>query len=399
MKKLLSPSDRRIFLKRALRAADWFANSQLGSHRPRWNADRGRFLYYYFIPGKKYVPGINWTQGRGLFTVTEAYKITRNLKYLRAAQAAADYVSALQVTDPRFKKTLGTIKEHTPQDIWAGALDGAQAASGFLMLYEAARNREYLLRGKSFCDYLMRNFRPEKGGFPSGAGGWPVEKVEYQTDWTIHHCTSMPLWHLYRITGDKRLLRPVVWAADAMLRSQQADGSFFCRKDIRKLTRPEPNQHEGRGKGMERYLIRNDDGMVVIFLAAFKATGKLKYLDSMVSYAEWMMKSGPLTRPFCGFPVQASSLLDIGKAAKKDFSPWVLDNLKRYLLDLQVSGSGDPKAEGGFRGEDEENEGGIFGGQSLDYVPARNTCYAAGALFRLSGRGTGAGFSVSGLGR
>ncbi len=75
----------------------------------------------------------------------------------------------------------------------------------------------------------------------------------------------------------------------------------------------------------------------------------------------------------------------------------MLDNLPRHLLDLQVLGTDDARAEGGFRGEDEEDEGGIFGGTSLDYVVTRVTCYAAGTLFRLSGRGTGAGFSPWGL--
>ena len=75
----------------------------------------------------------------------------------------------------------------------------------------------------------------------------------------------------------------------------------------------------------------------------------------------------------------------------------MLDNLQDHLLDLQILKSSDPKAHGGFRGEDEENEGGIFGGTSYDYVTNRMTCYSAGTLFRLSGKGTGAGFSVFGL--
>jgi len=52
------------------------------------------------------------------------------------------------------------------------------------------------------------------------------------------------------------------------------------------------------------------------------------------------------------------------------------------------------RADGGFCGEDEEGDAGIFGGKATDYVPTRNTCYMAGLLFRLSGEGTGTGFSV-----
>ena len=81
----------------------------------------------------------------------------------------------------------------------------------------------------------------------------------------------------------------------------------------------------------------------------------------------------------------------------EDHTEWVLDNLEKHALDLQVRGSGDPRANGGFRGEDEEGTTGSVGGHALDYVVTRTTTYMAGLLFRLSGKGTGSGFSVDGL--
>ena len=86
----------------------------------------------------------------------------------------------------------------------------------------------------------------------------------------------------------------------------------------------------------------------------------------------------------------------MAQAGGEDHSQWILDHLDP-LLALQVADGDDPRALGGFRGEDEQGDGGVFGGTSLDYVVTRVTCYAAGTLFRLSGRGTGAGFSVPGL--
>ena len=136
---------------------------------------------------------------------------------------------------------------------------------------------------------------------------------------------------------------------------------------------------------------------MVVVLAAHRQTGESKYLDAAVAYADWIVENEPHERPFSGFPIQANNVLDAGRAAGRDYSSWVLDNLEGHLLALQVEGSGDPMADGGFRGEDEEDEGGIFGGISLDYVPTRTTCYAAGTLFRLSGKGTGAGFSAWGI--
>ena len=73
--------------------------------------------------------------------------------------------------------------------------------------------------------------------------------------------------------------------------------------------------------------------------------------------------------------------------------PWILEHVQKHCLDLQVQETGLAKADGGFCGEDEEGNAGIFGGTSKDYVPTRNTCYMALLLFRLSGQGTGTGFS------
>ena len=132
-------------------------------------------------------------------------------------------------------------------------------------------------------------------------------------------------------------------------------------------------------------------------LAAYKTTGDAKYLDAMARYADWTVANEPHERPFNAFGVQANNLLDIGRLTGKDYTPWVLEHLDKHCLRMQVSGTGDPCADGGFCGEDEEGDAGIFGGKATDYIPTRNTCYMAGLLFRLSGEGTGTGFSVFGV--
>jgi hypothetical protein len=395
----ISEKDRKHYLLRALKAADWFVNSQLGSYRPEWNADRGRFLYYYYIPGKKYVPGINWTQGRGLFVLSEAYRLTGRKPYLEAATWGARYVMALQAMDRRQKAVFGAIREETPQCSRSGALDAAQATSGLLMLERVTRNPGYLYRANCFCDYLLGHYQKHHE-FVSSAHFYPKPYVATKTrfgETIIHNAVTIPLWHLYRRTRLKRYLPPVVDAADRILSYQQGDGSFLFLKK-RGLSRlPAANHHLGIGRGKARLLVRNDDAMMTVVLAAWLASRKRKYLDSAVAYADWLTGNDPLGRPYCAFPVQANTVLDTGRACGRDYSGWVLDNLHKHLLRYQVLSQKDKTAEGGFRGEDEQGEGGIFGGRSLDYVTTRMTCYAAGTLFRLSGRGTGAGFSPWGL--
>ncbi len=401
MRRQVGKGDRKAFLGGALKAADWFVNSQLGGDGPAWDADRGRFLYYYFMPEGRHVPGINWVQGRALSVLSEAYKLTNEARYLEAAELGARYIAALQVTDPHYEKARGAIRERVPQDGFSGVLDGAQAATGLLMLERVTSNAAHLRRGRAFCDFVMRHFSTT-GGLPVSADLYPAEKVVHEAGPEhdcIGKCTAIPVWHLRGRTGEEKYLAPVLWCADRILECQRGDGAMLWLRDVASAEEvPEPNQHWGRGEGEDRFILRNDDGIVVVVLAAFQATGEAKYLDAAVAYADWIAGNEPHERPFCGFPIQASNVLDIGEASGRDYSGWVLDNLDAHLLQLQVVGSGNKLAEGGFRGEDEENEGGIFGGRSLDYVSTRTTCYAAGTLFRLSGQGTGAGFSVAGLG-
>jgi len=107
----------------------------------------------------------------------------------------------------------------------------------------------------------------------------------------------------------------------------------------------------------------------------------------MVRYADWITAQEAMpVRPFVAFPVQANNVWDIGKVAGRDYSGWIGRHLESRSFALQVAGTGDARADGGFRGEDEEGDAGIYGGEGTDYVVTRSTCYHAGLLFRLCGQ-------------
>jgi hypothetical protein len=153
------------------------------------------------------------------------------------------------------------------------------------------------------------------------------------------------------------------------------------------------------GQGRQKYFLRNDDAICVVVLAAYAITGEKRYLDAMVRYADWTVANEPVgERPYCAFGQQGANVWEIGKVAGKDYTGWIEKHLEAKCFKYQVAGTGEPRADGGFCGEDEEGNAGIFGGKATDYVPTRNTCYMALLLFRLSGKGYGSGFSYFGLG-
>lgn len=390
----ISQAQRQECLERALKAADWFTNQQLIFEKP-WQGDQYRFCYYYYMPEKKYVPGLNWTHGRALFTLSEAYHLTGEKKYLDSARLGMRFIQALQPLDPWYEVTYGSIHEEIPQAPRGGILDGAQAASGMLMMHRITGNPDYLRRGRAFCEFLRRTWNPEQG-MVVFAEYFP-EKLCYDGSMgCIHQASALPLWHLYQTTGERQYLPILIDAANRVLDCQREDGGLNYVSDT---TGKEPsvNHHWGIGEGDERFLLRNDDGVVWVVLAAYRVTGDAKYIDAMTKYADWIIENEPHERPFCAFGIQASNVLDIGKEAGKDYGDWVMEHLEARCFDLQVLDSDDPKAYGGFVGEDEEGDSGIFGGHAKDYVVTRNTTYMAGLLYRLSGRGTGSGFSVEGL--
>ena len=396
----ISEQDRQTYLAKALKAADWFVNSRYqGDHR--FDANNGRCLYYYFMPEKRSLPGINWSHGRALFVLSEAYKISGEEKYLDAAKGYAHFIRALQQLDPARPVSHGVFAEESPTCTWAGILDGAQAASGLLMLYRVTGDEAFLRGGKAFCDWVVRNWRPETA-LPARVRFDPdtVDSDTRVVDKCMHHCSAIPLWHLHCITGEAGYVPPLLYAADRVLQCQRPEGPFNFVESTEGVEPPAPNHHEGYGEGDERFIIRNDDGIVTVVLAAYKITGDSKYLDAMVRYADWITAQDEMpVRPFVAFPVQANNVWDIGLVAGKDYTGWIARHVEARSLALQVADTGDPRADGGFRGEDEEGDAGIYGGEGVDYVVTRATCYNAGLLFRLSGLGAGAGFSVFGLDR
>ena len=76
------------------------------------------------------------------------------------------------------------------------------------MLPTVTGNSDYLRRGRAFCDFMLRTWRPDLG-LATKAGYYP-EKVEYLEGKNaysgIHNASAIPFWHLYKITGEGQYL-------------------------------------------------------------------------------------------------------------------------------------------------------------------------------------------------
>jgi len=263
----ISEQDRKVCLEKALKAADWFVNSRYqGDHR--FDANNGRCLYYHFMPERRSLPGINWSHGRAMFVLAEAYKISGDDKYLEAARGCGRFVRALQQLDPARPVSYGVFAEESPTCGFAGMLDGAQAASGLLMLHEVSGDEGCLRGGRAFCDFLVRNWR-EGAALPGQVRFDPdnVHSSAAVVTKCMHHCTAIPLWHLHRITGEACYVPPLLDAADRILKCQRPEGPFNFVEDTDGVELPAPNHHEGYGDGDERYILRNDDGIVTVVTA------------------------------------------------------------------------------------------------------------------------------------
>ena len=75
----------------------------------------------------------------------------------------------------------------------------------------------------------------------------------------------------------------VIDAADRVLAWRREDGALNCiAGEIADMPEPPFNHHWGFGEGDDKFILRNDDGVVVVVLAAYRITGDSRYLDAMV---------------------------------------------------------------------------------------------------------------------
>lgn len=388
MARRLTDAVRRRCRKTALAAADWYVRTQCVVKHPFTDANVGRLVYNYHMPTRSKIWGLSWTQARGIFVLLNAYKVTGDEKYSRAIQRAGLYLKGLQKLDPRDRRFFGCIPEAVPMEHFCYPRDAMEAAEGLVLMHRFTGKSDWLERARLARDWFVRYVLDD---------GWPVGGVFFETGefrkmrgcWQLG--SAKFLYQLYQAERDRRAYeRAVRPMCDIVVRElQRPDGSMIPHLPVP----PRADHHSG--KGAEVGVCYNDDGAGVALVGAWRVLGERRYLESAVALGDWMTTRRP---PFpCHVAASnfANLLLELHRLTKRGcYLEWVIEHLP-HILALQVRGSGDPEADGAFRGEDELVKW-YFGGEPKEYVNTRNTAYSALALFKLDGAAFGPGYSTYG---
>ncbi|MHC4913957.1 MAG: glycoside hydrolase family protein [Planctomycetota bacterium] len=384
------------FLDRALAAADWFAGTQVLMKKPDWDANFGRFVYTYHMPTRNRVLGLSWTQGRAIITLLAAWEATGDGKYLRSAIRGAEYIKHLQILDARRPQTFGAIREEVPASWYVYPRDAMEAGLGLLFLWRVTGDEDLLYRSRVFGDWLISHSM--RDGWPTG--GYYLDDAE-RAERGYRHIACIGggaafFANLAKATGESRYidegLRPM---AEHMV-------EHFVREDGVHMTVPlakrTPEMAAGASGG-DRYrgVALNDDCAGISMLIAHRELGGGEYLDLTLKYGDWMLADpGPVPR-HSGPPLMALTLLDLAEVSgERRYADFAREVLAPRVTGVQVLGSGDPVADGAFRGEDENPDDYVSGARAEEFVNTRMTAYAASALFKLDGKVFGPYYSALG---
>ncbi|MFQ6048725.1 MAG: hypothetical protein ACE5K7_05115 [Phycisphaerae bacterium] len=329
--------------KAVLDAADWYVNSQVRMAKPFWDANHGRFIYTYHMPSKQAVLGISWTQARAIMVLLGAYELSGQDRYLAAARLGGEYIRNLQILDARDPRRYGAIREEVPCSWYVNVRDSMEAASGLMHLYRITRQPDYLYRVRLWANWYFANCL--------GPDGWPVLKVYLYEDRVEDQAKFFQaggahvFYYLYKATGwSDYLRRGLLPLVDGLLgRFVRDDGAIAVFHD---------DPHHGTRGGAEPGVAVNDDGAGTAMLVAYAATQEQRYLQAAIRYGQYLIQRD-VPELWAALGGRMLFLYDLARASGQPrFARWA-DQHVEPLLERQQLQTDDPRARGGFIGEDE----------------------------------------------
>jgi hypothetical protein len=375
-------SDSQKLLAAAVAGGEWMLANQINPNR--FDANRGRGLCSFDLKtGHTYLTS-GWMTGVQAMALLALFKRTGEKKYLEAAERAGRYILTLQVMDARQPRYYGVFREITPQSQEFCPRDATTSAWALVWLYEATRTPFYLDRANlfgewhlnhgmydgwplymGFMDCGLQDIR-RKGSFQSGAG-------------LFHH-------DLFMAGGNAAFIERGLCPIARRYRDEffHPDGRIIQSRDgFSNAVVPADPEQELRQDGMHLF---NDDFGNAMLQAAADLFQDESYRAAAVRNAHWLARQQAADGGFgdqypSGVPVAAMYFHDLGRQANDTVLLAARDKAAGKLLALQVTGTGDRRADGAFRGVYAGPPGAPGGGEIC--VDMRTSAYAIMALLKL----------------
>ena len=363
-------------------AADWAVRNQIRDAWPAWNANKGRFPYHVIIDPRKRAQAPQmwstcWKTARTAQGLYSAARVTGEPSHLDAANRAMEYVATLQVFEPGYEDFRGSFREDSPQGPHVAARDGIEAVQGFIAGYLATKNERYLRRAIEGAGFLLRAIDNDWWPF---AIAWPLEGRVKHADYFFFYAGALVFAQLYGITGHKPYLtRGCIPWADKILREHvRPDGALG-------VPQPAENTHHLVNQGQLAGVYVNDDGVGEALLCAYAVTGKRKYLDAAVGFADFWADVTEELPLLAAHASVALFLADVYRLTRdRKYLPKI-EEYARRILSLQCLKTKDPMLRGCFIGEDMATSYDKKS-QPMDYVDLRITSYSLIALAKIAAR-------------
>jgi uncharacterized protein YyaL (SSP411 family) len=252
---------------------------------------------YNIIEGKWYEYEPPWHTGQVISGLVDAYKVTKNEKYLTRAKEAGDWWCSLLITDhPKLKGMLNAAHGDVAGEtiVFATISDGTP---GLFKLYDATRDKKYAEVPTSAGEWMMNNmYIPEYKLFYDAVD--PVTGDVYKSDSPfVDKEDKSALYNvarpnnegslfkdMYEFSGDERYKEMFIELCESLLMYQGTEGLWM---DFG------PN-HKAEGTFHPRFNLWYAESL----LEGYDLTGDKRYLEAaqktLSLYAKYQKKSGTI---------------------------------------------------------------------------------------------------------
>ena len=364
----------------ALRAADWFVNTQ---NNDLESADYGRYLYAVNLKTGERHQSTGWQTAFGVFALLSAHKASRDHVYLNSAAKGIDYIKSLQILDSRLPRYYGAIREETPQTTWLHPRDALSAAWAFLGYHQAVGESDALERAVLFADWMLRY---------AFIGDWPLcticlgkgEKASDDLSGSFQSGGILFFLEMFKATQNLLYYDVALRMADYYVDNFiGADGLINCLVD--KIGNNDLAKWPIDWQRMHQV---NDDFGGISLVAAFNVYKKEIYRSRCSAYLMWLESMVNLDGSFltpvvevgsATVPIFLKAFHAIASEEEQKRIEVLTTKCLAYLLSVQQT-SENPEVAGAFLGMDNNCRYGLG-----DWINIRCTSYAAIALLQQQG--------------